>query len=410
MIYIEGWVEKKTKQSFPIVWKRRYAVLSLRDGNSTFEYFEADESNSTLKGSISLFSSTKIRIVEQQHLKKKYQIIIYVDTELSFKIALENEVIRAAWLSAFQRLLIDAFDHLDGNEEHLSKESEFRTLRAVQEGKETLRELLVSTSLYRRGAVVGFECYDRIVCLDPADLSMYDLALADKASLRASLSSPRRGDVPILTMHLHGSLEIPTEVVHKGLDHIIDLRTPESTLRIMFCSASTANAWLSCLVELRNAALDQNRQYQASGLTRLLTMMPTANNTETELPEEIVYNVLDYDMKSNTDADTVPTVGAKDKEKTSLIPSTSCLSAPPMYIAILVVGTRGDVQPFVYLGLELQRRGHTVRIATHQEYREFIIGEGLLFFPLGGDPRKLSSYMVKTKGRLIPDFTNCEFY
>jgi hypothetical protein len=36
--------------------------------------------------------------------------------------------------------------------------------------------------------------------------------------------------------------------------------------------------------------------------------------------------------------------------------------APPMNIVILVVGTRGDVQPFGFLGMELQKHGHRVRL------------------------------------------------
>ncbi len=79
-----------------------------------------------------------------------------------------------------------------------------------------------------------------------------------------------------------------------------------------------------------------------------------------------------------------------------------------MNIVILVVGTRGDVQPFVYLALELKKFGHRVRLATHSEYRNYVTGFGLLYYPLEGDPRKLSEYMVKTEGRLMPDLLNKE--
>ena len=82
---------------------------------------------------------------------------------------------------------------------------------------------------------------------------------------------------------------------------------------------------------------------------------------------------------------------------------------PPMNIVILVVGTRGDVQPFVYFGQALQRKGHRVRLATHAEYRADVVNKGgLEFYPLAGDPRKLSEYMVKTGGRLMPDLLNKE--
>nr|AZQ26942.1 UGT80A25 [Avena strigosa] len=73
---------------------------------------------------------------------------------------------------------------------------------------------------------------------------------------------------------------------------------------------------------------------------------------------------------------------------------------PPMQIVILIVGTRGDVQPFVAIGKRLQDHGHRVRLATHANFKEFVLTAGLEFFPLGGDPKILAEYMVKNKGFL----------
>ncbi|KAJ4785537.1 Sterol 3-beta-glucosyltransferase [Rhynchospora pubera] len=73
---------------------------------------------------------------------------------------------------------------------------------------------------------------------------------------------------------------------------------------------------------------------------------------------------------------------------------------PPMNIVILIVGTRGDVQPFVAIGKRLQDYGHRVRLATHANFREFVLTAGLEFYPLGGDPKVLAEYMVKNKGFL----------
>lgn len=76
---------------------------------------------------------------------------------------------------------------------------------------------------------------------------------------------------------------------------------------------------------------------------------------------------------------------------------------PRMKVVMMVVGTRGDVQPFVTLGLALRAQGHRVRLATHAMYRPLVVEEaGLEFYPLGGDPLKLSAYMVKTAGRVFP--------
>ncbi|KAK8937324.1 Sterol 3-beta-glucosyltransferase UGT80A2 [Platanthera zijinensis] len=126
---------------------------------------------------------------------------------------------------------------------------------------------------------------------------------------------------------------------------------------------------------------------------------------------------------------------------------------PPLQIVILIVGTRGDVQPFVAIGKCLQRLhgrvsprrkielfrvgalryqshsflppasrsstlafandkyasastsahpdyGHRVRLATHANFKEFVLTAGLEFYPLGGDPKVLAEYMVKNKGFL----------
>jgi hypothetical protein len=71
-------------------------------------------------------------------------------------------------------------------------------------------------------------------------------------------------------------------------------------------------------------------------------------------------------------------------------------------IVIQVVGSRGDVQPFIALGSELQREGHRVRLATHNIFKDFVRQSGLEFYPIGGDPNDLMAYMVKNPG-LIPN-------
>ncbi|KAE8959943.1 Sterol 3-beta-glucosyltransferase, partial [Phytophthora rubi] len=79
------------------------------------------------------------------------------------------------------------------------------------------------------------------------------------------------------------------------------------------------------------------------------------------------------------------------------------VSVPPlMSICILIVGTRGDVQPFLAIAQRLQRDGHRVRLATHAVYRDFVMSHDVEFYPLGGDPKELAAYMVKTGGHLIP--------
>ncbi|KAF9265967.1 glycosyltransferase family 1 protein [Marasmius fiardii PR-910] len=74
---------------------------------------------------------------------------------------------------------------------------------------------------------------------------------------------------------------------------------------------------------------------------------------------------------------------------------------PRMNIVVMIVGSRGDVQPYVALCKKLLEDGHRVRIATHGTFLSFVEDHQLEFFDIGGDPKDLMSYMVKNPG-LIP--------
>jgi sterol 3beta-glucosyltransferase len=54
----------------------------------------------------------------------------------------------------------------------------------------------------------------------------------------------------------------------------------------------------------------------------------------------------------------------------------------------------------VALGKKLKEHKHRVRIATHEAFRSFVRDAKLEFFPIGGDPKELMSYMVKSKPRI----------
>uniref|UniRef100_A0A8H7K977 Glycosyltransferase family 28 N-terminal domain-containing protein n=1 Tax=Bionectria ochroleuca TaxID=29856 RepID=A0A8H7K977_BIOOC len=76
---------------------------------------------------------------------------------------------------------------------------------------------------------------------------------------------------------------------------------------------------------------------------------------------------------------------------------------PRLNIVIMVIGSRGDVQPFLKIGRILKEDyGHRVRIATHPTFRDYVQRDsGLEFFSVGGDPSELMAFMVKNPG-LIP--------
>ncbi|KAI1752674.1 hypothetical protein F4782DRAFT_499652 [Xylaria castorea] len=75
---------------------------------------------------------------------------------------------------------------------------------------------------------------------------------------------------------------------------------------------------------------------------------------------------------------------------------------PQLNVVIQIVGSRGDVQPFIALGQVLKNTyGHRVRVATHSTFQKFVEENGLEFFSIGGDPAELMAFMVKHPG-LMP--------
>jgi sterol 3beta-glucosyltransferase len=82
---------------------------------------------------------------------------------------------------------------------------------------------------------------------------------------------------------------------------------------------------------------------------------------------------------------------------------TKCTRTPKLNIAIFIVGSRGDVQPFIPIAQILTKEpyNHRVRICTHPVFKGFVEENGLEFFSIGGDPATLMAYMVKNPG-LMP--------
>lgn len=117
--------------------------------------------------------------------------------------------------------------------------------------------------------------------------------------------------------------------------------------------------------------------------------------------------------------------------KNTATPVLDCVP-PRLTIVIMVIGSRGDIQPFVALAKVLVGDwGHRVRLATHPEFKDFIEDEFKAmeediekeeqeekegkrkerakprikggkgeFFSVGGDPQELMAFMVKNPGLL----------
>jgi len=67
----------------------------------------------------------------------------------------------------------------------------------------------------------------------------------------------------------------------------------------------------------------------------------------------------------------------------------------PLRFTCLTIGSRGDVQPYIALSKGLQKDGHSVKIASHEEYREWVEGHGIEFAPVEGDPAQLMRICIE---------------
>ncbi|KAJ3553296.1 hypothetical protein NM688_g3691 [Phlebia brevispora] len=79
------------------------------------------------------------------------------------------------------------------------------------------------------------------------------------------------------------------------------------------------------------------------------------------------------------------------------IPGDCILRIPAKHFVCLTIGSRGDVQPYIALGLGLKKEGHVVTIVTHEEYKGWIEGFGLQHRSAGGDPGALMKLSVENK-------------
>jgi sterol 3beta-glucosyltransferase len=79
------------------------------------------------------------------------------------------------------------------------------------------------------------------------------------------------------------------------------------------------------------------------------------------------------------------------------IPREMLVNRPSRHYMCLTIGSRGDVQPYIALGLGLMKEGHRVTIVTHEEYKEWIVGFGIEHRTAGGDPGALMKLSVENK-------------
>ena len=64
-----------------------------------------------------------------------------------------------------------------------------------------------------------------------------------------------------------------------------------------------------------------------------------------------------------------------------------------MKITIIAIGSRGDVQPHIALGVGLKEAGHSVGVLTSEDFRELTVTSGLAFHEVGGSMQAISREM-----------------
>ena len=60
-----------------------------------------------------------------------------------------------------------------------------------------------------------------------------------------------------------------------------------------------------------------------------------------------------------------------------------------MKYGIITSGSRGDVQPFIALALALMEKGHEATVVAPENFREFVEGFGVSYWPVTGDTERL---------------------
>lgn len=69
-----------------------------------------------------------------------------------------------------------------------------------------------------------------------------------------------------------------------------------------------------------------------------------------------------------------------------------------MHYGIIAIGSRGDVQPFVALAVGLLDRGHRVTLLAHENFKSFVEGYGIDFYPL---PGSIEEMLYTPQGRKV---------
>ncbi|KAI9292055.1 UDP-Glycosyltransferase/glycogen phosphorylase [Neoconidiobolus thromboides FSU 785] len=173
------------------------------------------------------------------------------------------------------------------------------------------------------------------------------------------------------------------------LHHGLSIETISSQeIFLEFRSSKTRDKIIDILLEqmkqLSHEDSNANINNNANDITRI-------DDNEAEIGSIINQNnrwIQEYDVHS-TNLPIIPKNPNRVNELLSNKPPCG-----PMHITCLTIGTRGDVQPFIALCKGLMKHGHTCRIATHAEYKDWVESHGIEFRVIAGDPGELIKLCV----------------
>ena len=206
------------------------------------------------------------------------------------------------------------------------------------------KDIECPTTVFKNRNQIGDKEQRRNLHIDNGELNVYEDDHADSLVLKINLD-----DRDLITSH-----------EKKDGANIFTIREGDDVLQVYFREEEKMVEWTDRLNEEVSIAKTKQLAHCTKGLDRMMSMMSTFDT---------------YDDASEPIGST----------PTSHHLSDAVLPPPRMKIVILVVGTKGDVKPFINLGLALREQGHDVRVATHRQYREDVVSKDLKFYPLAGE-------------------------
>lgn len=245
-----------------------------------------------------------------------------------------------------------------------------RTLLAVYSAHVTSRNLPKFGKLYVGLGVVCFKCslpgISTVMILPIEDIEKCRFEESSKLSF-ANLTFDIKGHEAI-------NFEFNGRSIRDDCMKIIDSQLGSSNAELLKNDFSDEYIALLSEYSLENALLD-------------------SKPSEAELKALVIgdarIKMYEDGLRAATGIDTPILLGETLLTTTEVKPSTS------LHFVLLTIGSRGDVQPFVALGKGLISEGHTVTIATHEEFEDFVTKNGLMFRAVAGNPTDLMLLMVE---------------